>query len=163
MAKVEKAMEETDDRHAFFYFFTAVIVIMFLGAGWYIVSALSEQGLLPISYWGVYTIAIGLAVLGLSEFKMFYPDRYGFSAAGILLAVFGYVYAVIIAPYEIPQLARGVLFMVLGGSLGGLVYYLNSFGWDTIKGSRKRYIILCVLLALFLVAWAFAEHYIYYI
>ncbi len=152
MAKVSEGVRESEERESFLYFFTVLIIFMFLLGGWFLVEGIAGQTNLNKNFWGIYTLAVGFGVVGLSSFQTFYKDRYRVTAMGMILSISGYLYSVF-APPEIPTLAKGVLIMFLGGVAGGYIYYLNESGWELVQGNKKRFFGLIIILAVFLVMW----------
>ncbi len=153
MSKVSKEIREAEDRETFLYFFTTLLVFMFLLGGWFLIDGIAQQTNLTMNFWGIYTMAVGFAVVGLSSFPTFYRDRYRVTAMGLILSIGGYLYAVFAAPQAISNLAKGILIMFLGGVAAGYIHYLNEIGWDLVRGNKKRFIALVILLALFLIIW----------
>ncbi len=154
MSKVSDELREAEERETFLYFFTVLIIFMFLLGGWFLVEGLAAttQGIKQ-NFWGIYTLAVGFGVIGLSSFPTFYKDRYRVTAMGMILSIFGYLYSVFAAPQEIPNMAKGILIMFIGGVAGGYIYYLNEVGWDMVRGNKKRFVGLIILLGVFLVLW----------
>lgn len=147
--KVEK------ERETFLYFFTVVAVFLFLFGGWFIIQGISEvtEGLKQ-SFWGVYAVAVGIAVIGLSTFDTFYEDRYGISAFGILVALFGAFYG-IFGTEEFTDIQIGGLIVFMGVSVGGLLAYFERMGWEELRRHPlRRFIGLVVMLTIFLIIWA---------
>lgn len=153
MSKVKREIEETEDRESFMYFFSVLIIFIFLLGGWFLIAGLADISNLDTNFWGIYVIATGFGVIGLSSFPTFYKDRYGFTAMGLLLSIFGYFFAVFRAPLPIPNTGKGLLIMLVGLIAGGYVYYLNESGWELVRGNKIRYVGLILILVVFLLIW----------
>ncbi len=158
MSKVKREVKESEDRESFMYFFTVLIIFIFLLGGWFLIDGLADMSNLDTNFWGIYAISVGFGVIGLSSFPTFYKDRFGVTAMGLLLSIFGYFYAVFAAPDPIPNASKGLLIMLVGLIAGGYIYYLNESGWELVRGNKIRFVGLILILVVFLVIWGLLGH-----
>lgn len=161
-----EAREEVEERYMFTWFFGFLaIVLILIGAG-LIVSQLTQyfpptavtinqggkmvtlyKGGLRFEYFGFVGACMGLIVLGLTLFDIYWNDRYLIFTIGLLMAV-GFSVWGILSSTELPDIVKGGVFLFMALVIVGIVSAINIFGWVRLKAHKYSAFMLLILLNL---------------
>jgi FtsH-binding integral membrane protein len=157
-----EAREEVEERYMFTWFFGFLAIILILIGAGLIVNALTQyfppteatvngvkvlKGGLRFEFFGFVGACMGLIVLGLTLFDVYWNDRYLVFTIGLLMAV-GFSVWGILTSTELPDIVKGGVFMFMALVIVGIVSAINIFGWVRLKAHKYSAFMLLILLNL---------------